>query len=71
MLPHWSGASVSQISNGPEIARQVIQTVIFTSLRDEEIERLREQNTRVVTPDGLHFLKLITPSPVETPGSPQ
>jgi hypothetical protein len=41
----------------------VIQTVIFTWLRDEEIARLRGQNTRVITPDGEHFLKLISPSP--------
>lgn len=34
------------------------QTIIFTSLAADEIRRLREQGTNVVTPDGDHFLKL-------------
>lgn len=34
------------------------QTLIFTWLRDSEIDRLREQNTTVITPGGEHFLQL-------------
>ena len=42
-----------------ELARQAeFQTVIFTSLRDDEIDRLRGQGTSVLTPEGEHFLKL-------------
>ena len=33
------------------------QTVIFTSLRDSEIQVLREGGTTVVTPEGEHFLR--------------
>ena len=34
------------------------QTIIFTSLRDSEIQLLREHGTTVVTPEGEHFLRL-------------
>ncbi|KAA6461879.1 hypothetical protein DYQ86_09525 [Acidobacteria bacterium AB60] len=36
------------------------QTVIFTWLSAEEIARLRQQNTIVITPSGQHFLQLKT-----------
>ena len=42
-----------------QLAREArFQTLIFTWLRDEEVERLREQGTEVLTPEGDHFLKL-------------
>ncbi len=34
------------------------QTLIFTWLHDSEIDRLRKQNTNVITPAGEHFLQL-------------
>jgi hypothetical protein len=34
------------------------QTLIFTWLSDVEINRLRKQNTVVITPPGEHFLQL-------------
>ena len=34
------------------------QTLIFTWLHDSEIDRLRKQNTTVITPPGEHFLQL-------------
>ena len=44
-----------------ELARQAeFQTLIFTSLREDEIDRLRTQGTSVLTPEGDHFLKLVT-----------
>ena len=44
-----------------ELARQAeFQTLIFTSLREDEIHRLRTQGTSVLTPEGDHFLKLVT-----------
>jgi hypothetical protein len=36
------------------------QTIVFTSLRDEEISRLTEASVRVLTPQGEHFLKSST-----------
>ena len=38
--------------------RSDFQTVIFTSLFEDEIKKLREKNTVVVTPPGAHFLSL-------------
>jgi hypothetical protein len=38
--------------------RSDFQTVIFTSLFEDEINKLREKNTVVVTPPGPHFLNL-------------
>ncbi len=48
-----------------ELARAAtFQTIIFTWLNAGEIQRLREQGTNVITPDGDHFLKLLpAPSP--------
>jgi DNA repair exonuclease SbcCD ATPase subunit len=37
------------------------QTLIFTWLSEVEIERLRKQNTVVITPEGEHFLHLKAP----------
>jgi DNA repair exonuclease SbcCD ATPase subunit len=40
-------------------ARQLrYQTIIFTSLRDDEISRLKQSNVQVVTPEGDHLLRL-------------
>ena len=45
-----------------ELARNAkFQTLIFTSLREDEIESLRGQGTNVLTPEGDHFLKLVPP----------
>lgn len=44
------------------------QTVIFTYLEPHEIELLRTQGVRVVTPDGSHFLHLV---PKEAPQAPE
>jgi hypothetical protein len=38
--------------------RSDFQTIIFTSLFEDEIKKLREKNTVVVTPLGSHFLHL-------------
>jgi hypothetical protein len=43
-----------------QLAREAkFQTVIFTWLPDADIARLQEQGTKVITPDGDHFLQLI------------
>jgi len=43
-----------------ELARQArFQTIIFTWLQPDVIDRLRDLGTNVVTPEGEHFLKLI------------
>jgi DNA repair exonuclease SbcCD ATPase subunit len=43
-----------------ELARAAtFQTIIFTWLNTDEIRRLREQGTNVITPDGDHFLQLL------------
>ena len=48
-----------------ELARSAtFQTIIFTWLNNDEILRLRQQGTKVITPGGDHFLQLI---PAETP----
>lgn len=45
-----------------QLARQSgFQTVVFTFIRDAEIARLRKQGTKVITPEGKHFLKIISP----------
>jgi hypothetical protein len=42
-----------------QLARDArFQTLIFTSLSQEEISLLRSQGTNVVTPEGEHFLQL-------------
>jgi hypothetical protein len=42
-----------------QVARESnFQTVLFTFLRQQEIEVLRQQGTVVVAPEGKHFLKL-------------
>lgn len=42
-----------------QLAREArFQTLIFTWLGDDEVERLREQGTEVLTPEGDHLLKL-------------
>jgi hypothetical protein len=47
-----------------QLAQQsVFQTVVFTFLRDTEIDSLRKECTRVITPEGKHFLKAVPPSP--------
>lgn len=46
-----------------ELARQaVFQTLVFTSLRQDEIEQLRGQGTNVILPDGDHFLRPVADS---------
>jgi DNA repair exonuclease SbcCD ATPase subunit len=43
-----------------QLAREAkFQTIIFTWLRDDEINVLRAQGTNVITPEGDHFLKLL------------
>lgn len=43
-----------------QLARQAkFQTIIFTWLRDDEIDRLRRQGTNVITAPSDHFLQLI------------
>ncbi|MBZ5613240.1 MAG: hypothetical protein LAO23_04455 [Acidobacteriia bacterium] len=45
-----------------QLARQSgFQTVVFTFLRDAEIAGLRKQGTKVITPEGKHFLKIVPP----------
>jgi hypothetical protein len=45
-----------------QLAREAkFQTLIFTSLREDEIKLLRLQGTNVLLPDGDHFLKLVPP----------
>ena len=47
-----------------QLARQsAFQTVVFTFLREAEIAGLRKQGTKVITPEGNHFLKAVPPSP--------
>jgi len=42
-----------------ELAQRArFQTLVFTSLRDDELDRLRAQGTSVLTPPGDHFLQL-------------
>lgn len=49
-----------------ELARTAaFQTIIFTSLTDEEVAQLRKQAVNVQTPTGKKWLKLLTPT--ETP----
>jgi len=43
------------------------QTLIFTWLYDDEINRLRKQNAKVITPQGEHFLKLVVKPREEPP----
>ena len=46
-----------------QLAREArFQTLIFTWLNDEEVERLQKQGTEVLTPEGAHFLKLSSTS---------
>lgn len=43
-----------------ELAREAkFQTIIFTWLADDDITRLRQQGTSVITPEGDHFLQLV------------
>jgi hypothetical protein len=43
-----------------ELARGTqFQTLVFTSLRQDEIDLLRSQGTNVLVPEGEHFLRLI------------
>ncbi|HEY6421354.1 MAG TPA: hypothetical protein VIX59_20335 [Candidatus Binataceae bacterium] len=37
------------------------QTIVFTSLRDDEVSRLKDSGVRVITPEGPHFLRPISP----------
>jgi hypothetical protein len=49
-----------------QLARQSgFQTVVFTFLRNPEIDGLRKQGTKVITPEGKHFLKIVPPPPAE------
>jgi hypothetical protein len=53
-----------------ELAREAkFQTIIFTWLNANEIQRLREQGTKVITPEGEHFLQLL-PAEETTSTSP-
>jgi predicted nucleic acid-binding Zn-ribbon protein len=55
-----------------QLAQQsTFQTLIFTSLAADEIERLRERKTAVITPLGEHFLQLEIKSTKEDATSPQ
>jgi hypothetical protein len=45
------------------------QTIIFTWLNSDEIRRLREQGTNVITPDGDHFLRLLSSEEPAQPSS--
>ena len=50
---------------GQEFAQEAkFQTLIFTSLTQDEIDRLRKQGTNVLIPDGDHFLKSVPASPL-------
>lgn len=50
------------------IAKQAkFQTLIFTSLTDDEIANLRRVGTTVTVPEGKHFLSLIPPDPKSPP----
>ena len=50
-----------------ELARNAkFQTLLFTSLREDEMDRLRVQGTTVFLPEGEHFLK---PVPATVPSS--
>jgi DNA repair exonuclease SbcCD ATPase subunit len=56
--PHHREMFIAFLSQ--ELARNAqFQTLIFTSLREDEIERLRGQGTNVLLPEGEHFLKLV------------
>ena len=47
-----------------QLARDAaFQTVIFTWLSDQEIELLRKQGTKVLTPEGHNFLQIQKPDP--------
>lgn len=59
--PHHREMFIAFLSQ--ELARNAqFQTLIFTSLREDEIERLRGQGTNVLLPEGEHFLKLVSPT---------
>ena len=46
-----------------QLAREAkFQTIVFTSLRNDEIDGLRRQGTSVLSPDGRHLLRLMPPS---------
>ena len=56
--PHHREMFIAFLSQ--ELARNAkFQTLIFTSLREDEISRLRGQGTNVFIPEGEHFLKLV------------
>jgi ABC-type molybdenum transport system ATPase subunit/photorepair protein PhrA len=45
-----------------QLAKQgKFQTIMFTWLPDQDIATLRKQGTKVMTPEGKHFLKPVTP----------
>ena len=47
------------------------QTLVFTWLGDTEIARLRKQGTKVITPEGEHFLQPVKhAAPVPAPSAP-
>ncbi len=53
-----------------ELARDArFQTIIFTWLNADEISRLRQQGTNVITPEGDHFLRLLPPEEPAIPTS--
>jgi DNA repair exonuclease SbcCD ATPase subunit len=59
--PHHREMFIAFLSQ--ELARNAqFQTLIFTSLREDEIERLRGQGTNVLLPEGGHFLKVVAPT---------
>ncbi len=59
--PHHREMFIAFLSQ--ELARNAkFQTLVFTSLRQDEIDLLREQGTNVLLPEGDHFLKLVTPT---------
>ena len=43
------------------------QTIVFTWLHDDELERLTRAGVRLVNPRGDHFLELIPPPPEHRP----
>jgi DNA repair exonuclease SbcCD ATPase subunit len=60
--PHHRELFVEFLSQ--ELARKAkFQTLIFTSLTEDEIVRLQKQGTNVLIPEGDHFLKL-APLPI-------
>jgi len=50
-----------------QLARNAqFQTIIFTSLKEDEVEQLRKEGVKVQTPSGEKWLQLIPP-PAESP----